>query len=87
MDDIIKKNNYISIKHLDEKNQIKTIYKYEAKTKNFIFYACSRRNKCLGKGKIDLSKKVFYIVTTCDPKIDHNYLSYEEIKKMFKNKK
>jgi len=87
IDNLFNKNNYIPIKYIDEKNQIKTTYKYKAKTKNYIFYECARRNKISGKGKIDINKKEFYIVVKYDSKIDHNYLFYEEFKIIFKNKK
>ena len=86
IDKSIKQKIYIPIKFTDEKNQIKTIFKYKSKTKNYIFYECSLRNKCFGKGKIDIIKKKFYILTKCDPKIEHNYLSYDEFKNAFKNK-
>ena len=86
IDKIINKKIHIPIKYIDEKNQIKTTYKYKSRTKNYIFYECSRRNKCFGKGKIDIIKKIFYIISKCDPKIEHNYLTYEEFIIAFKNK-
>jgi len=54
--EIIDNHNYISIKHLDEKRQITTIYKYKNKCKNNIYYICKERNSCIGRGKIDKKK-------------------------------
>ena len=86
VEEIINKNNYIPIKHIDKESNITTIYKYKNKCKNFIYYICSERNKCYGRGKIDIKEKKFFITDKCDNKINHNNISYEEFFQIMKNK-
>ena len=66
----------ILYKDTDLKIDIK--YLYKSKSKNFIFYICSQRPECNGRGKININTKEFYITNLCDKQIVHNKITYEE---------
>ena len=60
--EIIENKHYIPITNIDKTNNLKTTQTYKSRTKKFIYYRCSIRNKCLRNGKIDIEKKnIFYI--------------------------
>ena len=85
--EIFINNNYINIKHIDEKNYINTTYVYKNKTKNFIFYQCKNRKNCTGKGKIDIKKKEFIVTQECKEKKYHSEIDYDEFIALMKDKK
>ena len=67
----------MSLKNYNYKD-IKTIYKYKFRSKNYIYYICQYRKKCEGKGKIHLNKKLFIITNLCNRNIEHDDIDYEE---------
>ena len=83
--EIINNNHYIEIKHNDEETHISTIYKYKNKCKNFIYYICKERNKCNGRGKVDINEKKFIITENCNIEVKHNNMIYEEFVNLMKN--
>ena len=54
-----KKNK--PIKYYDDTLNIKIIYVYKSRCKNFIYYKCNNQNLCKGRGKINKEKKEFII--------------------------
>ena len=77
-EEIINKNNYIQVKHIDEETHITTIYKYKNKCKNYIYYTHNGHNKYYGRGKIDINGKKFIIINNCYSSVPHNNITYEE---------
>ena len=71
-----KKKEKITFNDDELKSKITYVYKY--RSKNFIFYVCSIRNKCPGIGKVNINSNEFYITEKCDPNIPHKKISYNE---------
>ena len=56
---IIQNNNYKELINYNYTNKLRIKYKYQSKTNKFIYYRCSIRNLCVGRGKIDIEKKIY----------------------------
>ena len=55
----MQNNNYKEIINYNYTNKLGIKYKYLSKTNKFIYYRCSIRNSCEGRGKIDIEKKIY----------------------------
>ena len=63
----------------------KITYTYKYKSKNYIYYVCSLRNKCNGKGKIDINTYEFYVTQKCDATVPHEKITYQEFEELIKD--
>ena len=63
----------------------KITYTYKYKSKNYIYYVCSLRNKCHGKGKIDINTYEFYVTQKCDATVPHEKITYQEFEELIKD--
>ena len=75
-----KKKEKITFNDDELKSKITYVYKY--RSKNFIFYVCSIRNKCPGKGKVNINSNEFYVTEKWDPNIPHKKISYNEFEEI-----
>ena len=57
--EIIEDGNKKAIFIKSPKSKMTIKYIYKSRSKNFIFYSCKLENKCQGKGKIDIKKKIY----------------------------
>ena len=85
-DKIINKNKSPLTEYNYDK-YIKTKYKYQNRTKNYIFYRCYLRNKCPGICKIDIKEKNVIITNLCSPKVEHNLIEYDTLAVLMNQKK
>ena len=84
--EILENKNFIPIKHINEKNNVKTTYVYKSISKNYIYYICNNRKSCKGSGKININNNEFIITKTCDENAVHNKIDYDEFCQILKDK-
>ena len=83
---IIENNNYKELNNYNYTNKLRIKYKYQSKTNKFIYYRCSIRNLCDGRGKIDIDKKKFIVTNICNEKVEHNRIDYTEFVELYEKK-
>ena len=77
IEDKIVNKNKSPLTEYNYNKLLKTKYKYQNRTKNYIFYRCYLRNKCPGTCKIDIKEKNIIIINPCSPNFEHNLIDYE----------
>ena len=82
--EIIDNNNPIPITRII--NKIKTKYIYLYKSKNYIFYRCNKRKNCLGKAKVNITKRILQIIEYCKDNEIHEKLDYNEFYELYEKK-
>ena len=78
--------NLKEIKYYDEQLNLNIIYSFQSSSKNYNYYKCKRRPKCQGTAKMNIITKEIEITKKCDININHDYLNYEQFKKLYKSK-
>ena len=86
IDKYINELSRVSIKILDPNTKKTNTYHFSNNSSNFIYYYCSKRPKCNGKGKIDIKGKKFIIYQNCNNDIEHKGLDYQDFKILYINK-
>ena len=87
IEDIIINKNKSPLIYYNYNKFIKTKYKYQNRTKNYIFYRCYLRNKCPGTCKIDIKEKNVIITNLCSTKVEHNLIEYDTFANLMNHKK
>ena len=71
---------------LQPDTNLETLYTYKNKCKNFFYYQCNKRPKCLGKTKFKKKTNEFIITEICKNKAIHNKLTYKFFSKLMEGK-
>ena len=86
IEEIRNKYYHSTFRFYDKKYKINTTYKYQAESKNFLYFTCSRRPYCHGGCKINKIYSKIEITNRCDPDIQHDILSYDEFLLLYEQK-
>ena len=86
IEEIRNKYYHSSFRFYDKKYKINTTYKYQAESKNYLYFTCSRRPYCHGGCKINKIYSKIEITNRCDPDIQHDILSYDEFLNLYEHK-
>jgi len=86
IEEIRNKYYHSSFKFYDKKYKLNITYKYQAESKNYLYFSCSRRPYCHGSCKINKIYSKIEITNRCDPDIEHDILTYDEFLSLYENK-